>query len=407
MKLSMLSKLRNLHRYFYQVPWCVPTWGWKEFCVTMNCILTGHLSKGPYPRRFADAVKDYLGIAYALHTNRGRVAIELALRAIGLDKNHDVILPSYICHSVLDAVVRVGARPVFADVGPDLHLTPETVKTALTAQTRCVIVPHLFGNTAPIDEIETMLEGTGIALIDDAAQSFGSRRAGRLVGTFGDCGIISCGPGKTLAGVAGGLLVTNNREIYERAATISLCQENAIVVMQRVLSFWIWRRLRKYTLPFKIIMDRVFGVKEETPYVACVMSNLDARIALEQFYALGKNTQKRRYNATILLKALGPLANYNISDLSHNSTLVKLVLVLPPKEPTPNQVINLLSNAGIECQKGYVPLHLHMRNVSVLLPFTDNLWDRVVCIPVDIEYKGIKKPLPFTEKRPKFESSQV
>jgi dTDP-4-amino-4,6-dideoxygalactose transaminase len=138
---------------------------------------------------------------YAIPVNRGRVGIEIALRAMQLNENDEVIIPSYICHTVLDAVLKAGTRPVFADVGPDLHLTPETVKKAITPKTKCVIVPHLFGNIAAIDKIEEMLKGTEIALIDDAAQSFGAKCSGRLVGTFGDCGIVSCGPGKRLQGL--------------------------------------------------------------------------------------------------------------------------------------------------------------------------------------------------------------
>jgi dTDP-4-amino-4,6-dideoxygalactose transaminase len=332
--------------------------------------------------------------------NRGRTAIEFALRAIGLGESDDVVLPSYVCRTVLDAILRAGARPVFADVGPDLHVTPESVKAAITVQTKCVIVPHLFGNTAPIDEIETMLKGTGIALIDDAAQSFGSRCSRRLIGTFGDCGIISCGPGKALAGPAGGLLITNSPELYDRAAVMSLGRESATAVARRVLSFWIWRRFRKYMLPFQIILDRILGPTEEPPYTACTMSNLDGAIALQQFHAFRQNDQTRRHNANVLLQALGTVANYSISDFSHDGMLIKLVIVLSAEGPTADKLIRLLANAGIECQRGYLPLHQEMKTAPAFLPSTEALWDRVVCIPVDMKYKKLKRLLSLAEKWP-------
>lgn len=387
-KWFILSKLRSLLGYFYNVPWCVPAWGWPEFSVTLKCILTGHIIEGPYSRRFADAVKDYLGLPYALPVSRGRVAIELALRAMGLTAKDDVVLPSYTCQTVLEAVLRVGARPVFADVAYDLHLTPECVKDAITPKTRCVIVPHLFDKTAPINEIEVMLNGTRIALIDDAAQMFGSRCSGRLIGTFGDCGIVSCGPGKALAGPAGGLLVTRNREFYERATEIPLVRASRAVVTQRILSFWIWRRLRKYTLPFKIVIDRIFGVEEQQPYVACTLSNLDAAIALQQFHALGENYRKRRRNADVLLQLMGSMARHTIHDFSHDTMLLKLVLVLPTKGRTSDQMIRLFANAGIECQTGYSPLHHRTPTVSTSLPTTEDVWKRIVCIPIDIHWKN-------------------
>ena len=401
-----MHKIKRWLRYFYRVPWCVPAWGWREFRITAHCLLRGSVIRGSYPQRFAEAVKDYLGLQYALPVNRGRVAIELALRGMDLGENDDVVLPSYICHTVLDAVVKVGANPVFADVGPDLQVTVETVKAAITLQTKCVIVPHLFGNTAPIDEIESLLKGTGIALIDDAAQSLGSRRSARLVGTFGECGIISCGPGKTLAGPAGGLLVTKNRELYKRAVSIPLGQESSALVTRRVLSFWAWRRFRRYTLPFRILLDRMLGPEEEFPSKACAMSNLDGAIAMQQFRELCQNSLQRRRNADGLLLALGTIADYSISDFSQDGMLVKLVLVLPIKGPTADGVINFLADVGVECQKGYVPLHQKMTDVTALLPTSEALWNRVVCIPVDTTLKNTKRLFRLSNTWPGFRMKQ-
>ena len=394
----MLSRLRRWSRYFYKVPWSVPAWGLCEYIATIRCVLSGKVVIGPYSEAFAVAVKNHLELRYAIPVNRGRVAIELALRAMGVDKDDQVILPSYICRSVLDAVVRAGAAPTFVDIGPDLQITPDTIRTAITPKTKCVIVPHLFCKTAPIDNIEKLLHGTGIWLIDDAAQLFGSECGGRKIGSFGDCGIVSCGPGKALAGAAGGLLVTNNKDLYEKAASISLGREKQAAVARRVLSFWIWRRLRKYTLPIKILIDRVFGLQYEPPYVSCTMSNLDGAIALAQFRALYKNNKIRHRNADLLLQALGTIEKSSIYEFSRDDMFIKLVIVIPENGDTLNQIISALGNAGIEAQGGYFPLHIEQRYRSKPLPSTENLWDRVLCIPVDIEYKSLKKLLPSTER---------
>lgn len=406
MRVSFRSKAQTILSHFYAVPWCVPAWGREEFRLTVQCVLTGSAIQGPYPAMFAEAVKDYLGLRYALPVNRGRVAIELALRAMDLKQNDEVVFPSYVCHSVLDAVLKAGLKPVFADVGPDLHVTVETVKAAITSETRCIIVPHLFGNTAPVDEIEKLLKGTNIALIDDAAQSLGSRRSGRLVGTFGEWGIVSCGPGKTLAGPAGGLLVTKNRELYERAVSIPLGQESSALVTRRVLSFWVWRRFRRYTLPFKMILDRILGTEEELQTTACKISNLDGAIALQQFRKLCQNSLERRRNADALLVGLGTMADYNISDFSEDGMLVKLVLVLPVKGPTADEVITVLADAGVECQKGYVPIHQKMKGVTILLPASEVLWNRVVCIPVDTGLKDTKRLFRLSSTWPEFRMRQ-
>jgi dTDP-4-amino-4,6-dideoxygalactose transaminase len=308
-----------------------------------------------------------------------------------LGRCDEVVLPSYICASVLHAVREVGARPVFADVGPDMQVTAETVSHAMTGRTRCVIVAHLFSNTAPIEEIQRMLAGSGVYLIDDAAQSFGARRDGRPVGTFGDCGIVSCGPGKALAGAAGGALVTNDEEIYRRAAAIKLPWEPARVVASRAISFWFLRRFRKYTLPAEIVLNRLRRPRGEPPHRDCVMSNLDAAIGASQLRRLAETTSQRRQNALKLLEALGPLARFNITDVSEASTVIKIVLVLPPGCISAGEVISAFGRAGVECQRGYRPLHLQDGQWDRRLPVTEALWDRVVCIPVQTELRNVRR----------------
>jgi len=388
--MAIAARVGKAFSYFYAVPWCMPAWGWGEFRAMIGCILTGRVLKGPCPQRFADAVREHLGVKYALPMNRGRAAIRLALQAMGLGHTDEVILPSYICPTVLEAVVGAGARPVFADVGADLHVTPETVRASMTAQTRCVIVAHLFGNAAPIDEIQRMLDGTGIHLIDDAAQSFGARCSGRLVGTFGTCGIISVGPGKALAGTAGGLLVTDDSRFFERAAAMSLMslpQERTGDVLRRVLPFWVWRRFRRYTRPLGIFLERIIGPTCEPPCTPSAMSNLDGAIGLCQFRALGTNRSRRQRNANVLLQAVDEMRHWAITDISENGMIVKLVLVTPPQGPTASEIIALLGRAGIECQRGFSPLHLKAED-ALALPTTEAVWGRVVCVPVDVTYRG-------------------
>jgi dTDP-4-amino-4,6-dideoxygalactose transaminase len=258
----------------------------------------------------------------------------------------------------------------------DLHVTVETVRAALRQQTKCVIVPHLFGNSAPIDGIERLLQGTGIKLIDDAAQSFGARCADRFVGTFGTCGIVSCGPGKALAGSAGGLLVTNDRELYERAAAIPLRLESSATVVRRVLSFWFWRRFRGWTLPLAVLLNSLLkmDVDEEEAYLPSAVSNLESAIALAQFQAARSNAGRRRSNAETLLRALNGWSRYSVSDLW----------------PDTKWFFDAMARRGVECQRGYAPLHLEFETLPSSLPNTEDLWNRVVCIPIEIGLEGFE-----------------
>jgi dTDP-4-amino-4,6-dideoxygalactose transaminase len=391
MRHQIISKIAYLKGYLYKIPWCVPAWSWAEFQVTLKCLLTGQIINGPYPQALAETLTKYLGIDYVITLNRGRTAIELALKSLDLNENDEVIIPSYICHSVQDAILRVGATPVFADIDNNLHVTPETINAVITSKTRCVIVPHLFGNVAPIDKIEAMLKDTGIALIDDAAQSFGACCSGRKISTFGSFGIISCGPGKALAGPAGGILVTNNYELYKRALAVKLPSEKSTHVAVRILSFWLWRRFRKYTLPFKMIIDKIIPYSVLIPDTGvCYMSNIDGGIALMQFQSLHINVQKRRYHASSMRNFIGDYSQYVISDFADNCMMLKLVLVIPSEVISTKKMIEELAYVGIESQKGYIPLHLK-NTYYPALRITNSLWDNVLCIPIEsmFRYKQI------------------
>jgi dTDP-4-amino-4,6-dideoxygalactose transaminase len=283
---------------------------------------------------------------------------------------------------VLDAVLLAEANPVFADVDESLNVNAVTVAAALTPATKAVIVAHLFGNAAPIDEIEALLAGRGIAVIDDAAQALGARRGGRLVGTFGTFGIVSCGPGKPLAGAAGGLLVTNDASLAAGAAQVSLTHEASSVVASRALEFWVWRRFRRLTLPVRAILDRLVGEQAEPPHLRSPLSNLDAGIAFAQLRALERHAGERRANARLMLARLTGLPGRTITDLSADGAAVKLIWLLPPTGPPVRDVVAALARNGIEAQGGYVPAHLGVSN-DAAVPTTMELWRRVLCIPLE------------------------
>ncbi len=367
---------------FYAVPSYVPKWGWAEFRIAAQCILTDRLVEGSYPRRLRELVRTELGLPYALTVNRARYAIQLALEAMEIGEGDDVVIPSFVCDAVLVPIRNVGANPVFAEIGPDLHLTADTVGRAITNKTRCVIVPHLFGNVAPIDAIENRLRGTGIHLIDDAAQSFGARCGGRLVGTFGACGILGLGPGKSLAGPAGGMLVTRERELHERAALKAFPRENRMSVLRRIGAFWVWFRFRRYFLGLKPLSDRLLSRSNKSGDQPGRMSNVDAMLAIRQIAVWERNARRKRQQAQRALHVIRADERDCISDLSPSGLALRLVFVLPPGGPTAEASIRFLTKHGIEARKGYEPLHMTEHEVGVPLPATESLAERALLIPI-------------------------
>jgi dTDP-4-amino-4,6-dideoxygalactose transaminase len=380
----MGNRLRTLLAAFREVPWGVPSWGRAELRATVGAVLGGRVGHGPDPDRLAQAVRQALGVRFALPVNRGRTAIELAAKALGAGPGGEVVLPSYICRSVLEAVERTGARPVFADLGDGLHLSAETVAAVLSPRSRCVIVPHLDGKAAPIAQIEALLQGTGVGLIDDAAQALGASCGGRLVGTFGQFGILSCGGGKPLSGASGGLLVTSDPDLFERAATLAarLEAERAKTVLCRNLSCWVWRRLRRWTLPAWMVLDRLVGLDRPTPHVNATLANLDAALMLRQLEALQAHAEQRRRHFRRLAPLLQGVAEAIVANDSEQDVATRLVVILPAEGLSMTSFLNALSRAGIEASPGYEPLHRAVPG-SPSLPRLEAIAGRIVWIPLD------------------------
>ncbi|HSZ69056.1 MAG TPA: DegT/DnrJ/EryC1/StrS family aminotransferase [Solirubrobacteraceae bacterium] len=146
---------------------------------------SGHYILGPEVQTFEREFAAYCGAAEAVGVANGTDAITIALRAMGVGRGDEVVVPSFTFYASAEAIPPTGATPVFCDIDPDTYcVTAETVKAALTPRTKAVIAVHLFGNIAPIAEIEAL----GVPVLEDAAQAAGSRICGDAVSADGSDG---------------------------------------------------------------------------------------------------------------------------------------------------------------------------------------------------------------------------
>jgi dTDP-4-amino-4,6-dideoxygalactose transaminase len=196
-----------------------------------------------------------------------------------------------------------------------------------------------------------------------------------------------------LAGASGGLLVTNDKWLYERAVALRLEAEKAGAVASRTLAFWIWRRLRRYTLPFNVLLERLTGEGSESLHVNAPLANLDGAIALAQFESLERHAASRRRHARVLMERLSLLPARSITDFSSSGIPVKLVYVLPENGPSVEETIEILANYGIEAQGGYSPLH-GSHSDDARLQKTSALWRRVLCVPLETRPRSSVR-IPF------------
>jgi dTDP-4-amino-4,6-dideoxygalactose transaminase len=169
---------------------------------------------GPELEGFEGELAAYLGARHVVGVGNGTDAITLALRAMGVGPGDEVVVPSFTFYASAEAIPLTGARPVFCDVDPETFcVTPDTVRAALTERTKAVIVVHLFGNVAPVAEIEAL----GVPVLEDAAQALGSRSPGGRAGTLGTAATFSFFPSKNLGAFGdGGAIATRDDDIAER-----------------------------------------------------------------------------------------------------------------------------------------------------------------------------------------------
>ena len=169
---------------------------------------------GPNVAAFEQEFAAYLGARHAIGVANGTDALTIALRAMGVGPGDEVIVPSFTFYASAEAIPPTGAKPVFCDVDPDtMMVSAETVKAALTPRTKAVIAVHLFGNVAPVAEIEAL----GVPVLEDAAQAAGSTLDGARAGALGTAATFSFFPSKNLGAFGdGGAIVTRDDEIADR-----------------------------------------------------------------------------------------------------------------------------------------------------------------------------------------------
>src|SRR5829696_9254241 len=165
---------------------------------------------GAFEREFAA----YCGAHHAVGVANGTDALTIALRALGVGPGDEVIVPSFTFYASAEAIPPTGATPVFCDVDPDtMCVTAETVKAALTPRTKVVIAVHLFGNVAPVGEIEAL----GVPVLEDAAQAAGSTSPEGRPGALGTAATFSFFPSKNLGCLGdGGAIATRDDALADR-----------------------------------------------------------------------------------------------------------------------------------------------------------------------------------------------
>ena len=269
---------------------CWPFFDHDEIAAVSAVLQSGNVNywTGEEGRLFEKEFAASIGVNYAVAVMNGSVALEAALMALNIGDGDEVIVTprSYIA-SASCAVMR-GAKPVFADVDRDSqNITADTIKKVITSRTRAIIAVHLAGWPCAMDAIMTLAKKHGLAVIEDCAQASGAFYKGRPIGSFGDVAAFSFCQDKIMTtGGEGGMVVTNNRDIWSKVWSYKDHGKNYDAVYRNDL---------KPGPSFKWLHES-FGTNWR-------MTEMQAAIGRIQLRKLSGWIERRRRNADILTKS--------------------------------------------------------------------------------------------------------
>lgn len=199
-------------------PW--PSFAEDEVQAAATVLRSGKVNywTGEETRRFETEFAAFAGCLYGVAVANGTVALELALRALGIGPGDEVIVTCRTFLASASCIVAVGARPVFADVDFETqNITATTIAAVVTPATRAIIAVHLAGHPCEMDEINALAKGLGIFVVEDCAQAHGALYKGRPVGSLGDIAAFSFCQDKILTTAGeGGMTTTNSEELWKR-----------------------------------------------------------------------------------------------------------------------------------------------------------------------------------------------
>jgi len=313
---------------------------------------------GEFINRFEDSIKNYTNSQNAVALINATSAIHLALRILGIEQGDKVAVSSFTFIGSVTPVLYQNAEPVFIDSDESWNMSPELLKEAIKENDiKAVIVTHLYGQMAKIEEIAKICKDNGIYLIEDSAESLGASYKNKQSGTFGDFGVYSFNGNKILTTSGGGMLVSENQEWIEKAKFLSTqAKEN-----------YPWYEHETYGYNYR-------------------MSNVLAAIGVAQMEVLDERVNKKReifewYNQFVDEKFMGEI---------ENSKGNRWLTTLTFKNKNPLKVMEILRENKIESRPLWKPMHLQplfKDNKSYLNGVSENLFKNGLCLPSGTQLK--------------------
>jgi len=362
--------------------------GQEEIDAVAEVLKSGWIGLGPKTQEFEEKFADYIGVKYAVAVNSATAALHLALRVAGV-RDREVITTPMTFVSTNKAILYNLGIPVFADIERDtLNINPQEIKKHITPHTRAIIVVHYGGHACDMDKVMDIARKNNLYVIEDTAHGCGGQYKEKKLGSIGHVGCFSFHAVKNLATGDGGMITTNNKELYERFKKLRWLGINKDT----------WTRekkgkaddLKQYTWYYEI---------EEMGY-KCHMNDINAAIGLVQLKKLDEMNQRRRQITEFYNKAFKdidwietPVEKEYTKSANHNYVI---------KSKYRDKLNQHLSDKGISTSVHYVPNNFYdiFKKYKSHTPVTEEVWTKILNLPIypdmtqdDLDYviKNIKE----------------
>ena len=314
--------------------------GKEEIEAVAAVISSGNIAEGEVVHRFENAFANRIGASQAVAVSSGTAALHLTLLAMEIGPGDEVIFPGYVCTALLQAVQYVGASPIIAEIDPaTFNIDPDDVQKRITARTKAIIVPHMFGLAADLDKLLEL----NVPIIEDCAQAVGATYHQKPLGTFGDAAIFSFYATKVLTTGEGGMVLSNSTEIIERV-----------------------RDLKTYD-----------AKKADTVRYNYKMTDVQAALGEVQLVRLGGFIEQRRIIAREYFNALKSLQIKLPVDLNEH---IYFRYVVGLKSDC-DALLQDLNRIGVGCARPvFLPIHRHLKLDGYKV--TDKVWQTCLSIPI-------------------------
>lgn len=202
-----------------KIDWWQPQTGTAEEELVREVLASNYLNEGAITRRFEEELARLLQVKHCITATSGTAALFLSMKAIGIGPGDEVVVPDLTFIATANAAEMCGARPVLVDVdGGTLNMSVDALEKALTSRTKAIVPVHVSGRGADMEAIQELADSRGIAVIEDAAEAFMSRKGNKWLGTHAVMGCFSLSPNKTITTGQGGFIVTDDDDLAGRLA---------------------------------------------------------------------------------------------------------------------------------------------------------------------------------------------